>query len=76
MVYIRGFIGCIVALPKIPVSQIIDNSALPALTENMGVSSCFYANICRYRHSGTEKDTETSHSPDEVVATQRPTSYP
>ena len=38
VIYIRGFIGCIVAFPKIPVSHIIDNSALPALTENMGVS--------------------------------------
>ena len=26
---------------------------------------------CRYRHSGTGKDTDTSHSPDDVVATQR-----
>ena len=38
LVYIRGVIGEILALEKLPVMHVIDNSAMPALTENVGVS--------------------------------------
>jgi hypothetical protein len=37
-IYVRHFLGFVEALPNIPIPHVIDNSALPALTENMGVS--------------------------------------
>ena len=36
--YLRGFIGEIIQLPRVPIQHIVDNSATPALTENNGVS--------------------------------------
>ena len=36
--YVRDFIGTVEPLLSIPISHLVDNSALPALTENMGVS--------------------------------------
>ena len=38
VIYIRSFLGEIMAMPQLPVSHIIDNSALPSLTENLGSS--------------------------------------
>jgi hypothetical protein len=37
-IYSRGFLSFVESLPKVPISHLIDNSALPALTENKGVS--------------------------------------
>jgi hypothetical protein len=37
-IYVRHFIGFIDPLPTVAISHIVDNSALPALTENLGVS--------------------------------------
>ena len=37
-VYVRGLISEVLTLPRVATSHIIDNSALPALTENVGVS--------------------------------------
>ena len=37
-VYVRDFIGTVEPLRPIPISHLVDNSALPALTENLGVS--------------------------------------
>ena len=36
--FARGMIGEVISLPKLPISHVIDNSATPALTENLGVS--------------------------------------
>ena len=36
--YIRNFIGEVYGLPNLPIQHVIDNNAMPALTENMGVS--------------------------------------
>ena len=38
VIYIRSFLGEIMAMPQVPVSHVIDNSALPSLTENLGSS--------------------------------------
>jgi hypothetical protein len=35
---VRHFLGFIEAMPNLAIPHVIDNSALPALTENMGVS--------------------------------------
>jgi hypothetical protein len=37
-IYHRHFLGCVAALPRLRISHVVDNSALPALTENNGVS--------------------------------------
>jgi hypothetical protein len=37
-IYVRHFLGFVEALPNIAIPHVVDNSALPALTENMGVS--------------------------------------
>ena len=37
-IYVRNLLGEMLNLPSIPIPHIIDNSALPYLTENMGVS--------------------------------------
>ena len=36
--YVRQFLGHIMQLPRVPTSHIVDASALPAITENLGVS--------------------------------------
>ena len=36
--YIRNFIGEVYGLPSLPIQHVIDNNAMPALTENVGVS--------------------------------------
>ena len=36
--YVRNVIGEIFPLPRLAASHVIDNSAMPALTENVGVS--------------------------------------
>jgi hypothetical protein len=38
VIYIRHFIGFVKPLPSVAVSHVVDNSALPSLTENLGVS--------------------------------------
>ena len=37
-IYVRNLLGEMLSLPSIPIPHIIDNSALPYLTENMGVT--------------------------------------
>ena len=37
-IYVREFRGFIEPLAKVPISHVIDNTALPPLTENAGVS--------------------------------------
>ena len=38
MIYIRNVLGEIFTLPEIAISHVVDNSATPPLTENLGVA--------------------------------------
>ena len=37
-IYARNLLGALEKLPELPISHIVDNSATPPLTENLGVS--------------------------------------
>jgi hypothetical protein len=50
-IYVRNLIGELEGLPAIPIPHIVDNSALPYITENIGVSQLTAGRhtVCHHR---------------------------